>query len=267
VATARESQLIPFDMPASGRMLTLAGLPTYVEESGRGPTLYYLHGATEWIGYAEEFTGLLARRFRVIQAERRGHGRSPDVPGPLTYAAMTADTIALMEHYGDVPAHLVGFSDGGIIALLLAMARPELVASVVAIGANVRVDGLTDETLRELAGATPENWPAEYRDAHARLSPDGPEHWPVFCQKVIDMVLREPNLANADLAQVTAPTLLVGGDRDAIRLEHFVEMHRAIAGSQLCILPCAPHEITAEQPKPAFEVTARFLVNEQARNH
>jgi pimeloyl-ACP methyl ester carboxylesterase len=83
---------------------------------------------------------------------------------------------------------------------------------------------------------------------------------------VIEMALREPNLTNADLAHVTAPTLLVGGDRDAIRLEHFVEMHRAIAGSELCILPGASHEITAEQPQPAFEITARFLANEQARS-
>jgi pimeloyl-ACP methyl ester carboxylesterase len=253
----------PDPLPAStARALLTAGVETYVEESGSGPTVFYLHGATEWIGYAEEFTGLLARRFRVIQPERRGHGRTPDVPGPLTYAAMTADTIALMEHFGGEPAHLVGFSDGGIIALLLAMARPELVARVVAIGPNVRVDGLTDETLDELAQATPENWPPGYRDAHTRLSPDGLEHWPVFCQKVIDMVLREPNLTDADLAQITAPTLLVGGDRDVIRLEHFVEMHRAIVGSQLCILPGASHEIPAEHPQRAFEVTARFLANE-----
>jgi len=245
---------------------TIAGIPTYVEESGRGSTVFYLHGATEWIGYAEEFTRLLAGRFRVIQAERRGHGRTPDVPGPLTYEAMTADTAALIEHFDCGPAHLVGFSDGGIIALLLAIERPDLVDRVVSIGPNARVDGLTQETLDWLAEVTPETWPAESADAYGRLSPDGPDHWSIVCRKVVEMVLREPSIATDDLARITAPTLLIGGDRDVVRLEHFVEMHQSIPGSQLCILPAASHEIPTEEPVRAFELTARFLESASAEH-
>ena len=237
----------------------IAGIPTYVEESGGGPTVFYLHGATEWIGYADEFTRLLAARFRVVQAERRGHGRTPDVPGPLTYEAMTADTIALIEHLDCGPAHIVGFSDGGIIALLLALARPDLVDRIVAIGPNARVDGLTDETLTWLAEVTPEMWPSECSEAYARLSPDGPGHWPTVCRKVVEMLLREPDIAADDLARITAPTLLIGGDRDVVRSDHFLEMHRAIPGSQLCILPGASHEIPTEEPGRASELTTRFL--------
>jgi pimeloyl-ACP methyl ester carboxylesterase len=240
-------------------MLELAGIPTHVQERGEGPTVYYLHGATEWIGYSATFTDLLASRYRLIEAERRGHGRTPDVPGPLTYAAMTADTIALLEHYGGGPAHVVGFSDGAIVALLLAMERPDLVARIVAIGANARVDGLTGPTLCDLAEATPENWPVEYYDAYARLSPDGAEHWPVVLDKVLEMLQREPNLTTDDLARISAPTLLVGGDRDVVRLEHFVEMHRAIAGSQLGIVPGAGHELTVDEPERLFDLTTRFL--------
>jgi pimeloyl-ACP methyl ester carboxylesterase len=101
----------------------------------------------------------------VIEAERRGRGRTPDVPGPLTYDAMTAGAVALIEHYSDRPAHLVGFSDGGNIALLLAIARPDLVARLVSIGPNTRVGGLTDETLALLAEVTPDTWPREYFEA------------------------------------------------------------------------------------------------------
>jgi len=239
----------------------IAGIPAYVEESGSGPVVWYLHGATEWIGYAEEFTGLLASRFRVIQAERRGHGRTPDVPGALTYEAMTADTVSLMEHFDYGPASVVGFSDGGIIALLLAIARPDLVDRVVSIGPNAQVEGLTDEALAWLAGVTPETWPREYSDAYRQLSPDGPDHWPIVCRKVTEMMLCEPNIAADDLARITAPTLLIGGDRDVVRIEHFLEMYQAIPGSQLCILPGAPHEIPTEEPQRAFELTARFLEN------
>jgi len=231
----------------------------YWEESGTGRPLFYLHGMTEWIGYSGEFTALLATRFRVVQAERRGHGRTPDVDGPITYDAMAADMAAFMDRLGYGPAHVVGFSDGGIIALLLAMSRPDLVARVVAIGPNVRVDGLTDEALAELREATPQNWPPEYAAAYAQLSPDGSEHWPEVLRKLVEMVVREPNLSDADLGKITAPTLLIGGDHDMVRLEHFLEMHRAIPASQLCILPGASHEITVEEPERAFEITARFL--------
>jgi pimeloyl-ACP methyl ester carboxylesterase len=237
----------------------IAGVPTYVEESGGGPTVFYLHGATEWIGYADEFTRLLAGRFRVIQAERRGHGRTPDVPGPLTYEAMTADTIALIEHFDCGSAHIVGFSDGGIIALLLALARPDLVDRIVTIGPNARVDGLTDETLSWLAEVTPETWPSAYSEAYARLSPDGPDHWPTVCRKVVEMLLREPNIATHDLAGITTPTLLVGGDRDMVRNDHLFEMYQAIPNSQLCILPGASNEIPTEEPARAAELTVRFL--------
>ena len=231
----------------------------YREEAGSGPPLFYMHGVTEWIGYSEAFTALLAMKFRVIQAERRGHGRTPDIEGPLTYDAMTQDMAALMDDLALGAAHLVGFSDGGIIALLLAMARPDLVARVVAIGPNVRVDGFTDEASAWLRDATPETWPSECVEAYARLSPDGPEHWPVVFSKAKEMMLREPDLTDEDLGRISAPTLLIGGDRDMIRLEHFLEMHRAIAGCQLCILPGASHEITLEEPERAFEITARFL--------
>ena len=241
---------------------TIAGIPTYVEESGSGPALLYLHGATEWVGYSAELTALLAGRFRVIQPERRGHGRTPDVPGLLTFAAMTSDTAALIEHYGVGPVNVVGFSDGAIIGLLLAIERPELVARLVAIGPNARVDGLTDEALGWLEQVTPETWPRECYDAYARLSPDGPGHWPVFLDKVVEMLLREPDISAGDLARITAPTLLIGGERDMVRQNHFLELHEAIPGSELCILPGVSHEVTTGEPLRAFELTSRFLAGE-----
>ena len=240
-------------------MLTIAGLPTYVEESGSGPPLLYLHGAAEWIGYAEPLTDLLEQSFRVIQAERRGHGRTPDVEGPLTYDAMASDTVALLDQLALGPIPLVGYSDGAIVALLTALHRPDLVAAIVAIGANARVDGLTSGARRELAMTTPENWPAENREAYERLSPDGPAHWAVVCEKIRQMLLREPEILSETLAQITVPTLLVGGDRDAIRLEHFLELYGAIPRSQLAILPDAPHELPVEEPQLVAELATRFI--------
>ena len=233
-------------------IVDVRGLPTYVESSGEGTTILFLHGAAEWIGYSSKLVARLAETYRVVQPERRGHGRTPDRLGDLTYADMTEDTLALTGAMGLERPHLVGFSDGGIIALEAAMARPDRIGKVVAIGANVSVSGLTDEALEWLRGVTPDTWrPREAAKKHA--------DWPVFGQKVIDMLRREPEIPLPDLGRITTPVLVIGGDRDMIRLEHLVAIHRAIADSELCIIPGASHELTVELPDLLAEITRRFL--------
>jgi pimeloyl-ACP methyl ester carboxylesterase len=83
-----------------------------------------------------------AESFRVIAPERRGHGHTADVPGPLTYAAMSTDTIGFVDKIVAGPAHLVGWSDGGIVGLMVAIARPDLVRKLVVIGANFDTAGV-----------------------------------------------------------------------------------------------------------------------------
>ena len=197
----------------------------------------------------------------MIQPERQGHGRTPDRVGGLTYAGMTADTAGLIEEMSLSRPHVVGFSDGAIIALELAMRHPALVGRVVAISPNVSVSGLTDDALEWLEDVTPETWPEHSARRHRELSPDGPDHWPVFCRKVIDMLRREPEIPFDELATIESPVLVVGGDRDLIRLEHFVDIHRAVPRSQLCIMPGTSHELTVEQPVLLAEITLRFLAS------
>jgi len=243
-------------------VLTVRGVPTYVETSGAGPTLLYLHGAAEWVGYSSGLMHRLDQANRVVQPERRGHGRTADQPGALTYEEMTADTIALIEQLGLDRPPIVGFSDGAIIALQIARARPELAGKVVAIGPNVSVSGMTDEALEWLRSVTPETWPEEFARMHRSLSPDGPEHWPVFAQKVIDMLRVEPEIPLEQLAAIKVPVLVMGADHDLIRLEHLVAIHRAIEGSQLCIIPGASHELTVEAPDLVAGIIERFLAGE-----
>jgi pimeloyl-ACP methyl ester carboxylesterase len=232
-------------------IVDVRGLPTYVDESGEGPAVLFLHGAAEWIGYSEALVSLLAQTFRVVQPERQGHGRTPDRPGDLTYAGMSEDTLALVEAMELDRPHVVGFSDGAIIGLEAAMSRPELIGKVVAIGPNVSVSGLTDEALEWLRDVTPASWDRERPRRH--------RDWPVFGQKVIDMLRREPEIPLQDLARITTPVLVIGADHDMIRLEHLVAIHRAIPGSQLCIIPGAGHELTVEQPDLVAELTRRFI--------
>lgn len=119
-----------------GGYLQIGDLKTWYDEQGAGESLVLLHGGLStnatWASQMPDF----ANRFRVIAPERRGHGHTPDVEGSLSYDAMAADTIAFLTELLGGPAHLVGWSDGGIVGLLVAMARPDLVHKLVVIGVN-----------------------------------------------------------------------------------------------------------------------------------
>ena len=223
----------------------------HVETCGRGSPLLFLHGAAEWIGYSSRLVDLLAQRHRVVQPEQQGHGQTPDRPGDLTYAGMTADTLALIDAMGLERPHLVGFSDGGIVAIEAAMQRPDRIGKFVAIGPNVSVSGFNEEARQWLREVTPDSWDGERVTRH--------KDWPAFGQKVIDMMRREPEIPLEQLARITTPALIIGADHDLVELEHLLAIHRAIRGSQLAIVPGATHELTVEQPELVAELALRFL--------
>ena len=121
----------------------LLGHPTWVHVDGdQGETVLLLHGGLSNSDAMLETIGRpLGRTYRLAAFDRRGHGRTADTGEPFHYSAMADETIAFLEHLGG-PAHLVGWSDGGIVALLVALRRPDLVGRIVAIGANYHFDGV-----------------------------------------------------------------------------------------------------------------------------
>src|SRR5262249_51821332 len=161
----------------------------------------------------------------------------PDVEGPLNYRDMATDTIAFLEGVVQQPAHLVGWSDGGIVGLMVASARPDLVRKLVAISANADTDGIVPGAHEQL------NVPADhpsmemFRGLYAASSPDGPDHWPVVFEKFQQMAMTQPDITNAELAAIKVPTLILASDDDLVTLEHTVELFRAIPGAELAIVP------------------------------
>jgi pimeloyl-ACP methyl ester carboxylesterase len=128
-----------------GRYIDVGDVSVWYTDQGNGEPLVLLHGGLctndTWAAQMPTF----ARHFRVIAPERRGHGHTADVAGPLTYTAMAADMIGLLDQAVGMPAHLVGHSDGGIVGLMIAIARPDLVAKLVAISANIDPSGVLPE--------------------------------------------------------------------------------------------------------------------------
>ncbi|CAM5694342.1 putative aminoacrylate hydrolase RutD [Streptomyces afghaniensis 772] len=244
-----------------GDYVELPGVRTWYETDGAGDPLLLLHGGLctneTWQAQRADF----AANFRVLLPERRGHGHTPDVDGPLSYQDMADDTVAFIEEVVGGPAHLVGWSDGGVIALLVAIARPDLVRKVVAIGANFLPSpqsGAAPEMLDQMA---PDDL-TMFREAYEAVSPDGAAHWPVVVGKLAAMFRTEPTIRTEDLARITAPTLVLVGDDDLITLEHTIALYRAIPGSQLAVVPGTSHALLMEKPGEVNRIILDFLAKE-----
>jgi len=223
---------------------------TYYEVVGRGDPLLLLHGGLCAIETISGLTERLAEHYRVYLPERRAHGRTPDVDGPITYDLMARDTIAFLDAVGMSSAHFVGWSDGAVVALLVAMQRPDLVRRLVMIGTHVNPEGLPSEVheMMKLDAMPPEALPPVLRELYAGVSPDGPDHWDVVVDKEWQMLRSEPNIALEELAKVSAPTLLLVAEHDFPTLEHSEAMSRSFPNGELQVVPDADHGMPMEKP-------------------
>lgn len=224
-----------------------------------------LHGG---FGTIEDFafqTPELAKRFKVIAFERPGHGRTADDGQPFSFNRMTDYTIAFMDSSGLKAANLVGWSDGAAVALLVAIARPDLVKRVVSVGGFFNTGNLSAHDKDWLKSATPESFrkaAPEVVKRYDELSPDGPAHFPIVFDKTVRMWLNEPDIQKEELAKISAPTLVMAGDREAIPQEHTLELFRSIRGAQLCIVPGSTHFLLSENPDKANRAILEFLLTE-----
>jgi pimeloyl-ACP methyl ester carboxylesterase len=241
-----------------GQYTEVAGIRTWYEELGGGDPLLLMHGGLTDARSLGPNAPELAESFHVYMPDRRGHGHTPDVDGPITYAGMAEDTIAFLEMVVGGPAHLVGHSDGANVALLVALRRPDLVRRLVLISGNFHHDGLVDGAvdIDQVGGFLEE--------AHAQVSPDRREHYPVFVAKIVRMIAEEPTLSISDLAQVLSPTLVMAGDDDAIKLSHTCALYENIPDAELAIVPRTSHALTMEKPALVNRLILDFLSTDPA---
>ena len=245
-----------------GEYVELPGVRTWYEVEGQGDPVLLLHGGfvtnETWGAQRADF----AADHRTFLPERRAHGHTPDVEGRLSYYDMASDTIDFLTSVVESPAHLVGWSDGGIVALLVAIERPDLVRKIVVTGANfkpVPEIGMA-EALDELDADAPEM--EMFRAMYEAASPDGAEHWPVVVGKMVEMSRTEPDIPMEDLGRIGSPTLVVVGDDDFVPLEHTIELYRAITNSELAVVPGTSHAHFMEKPSLVNRIVLDFLDND-----
>jgi pimeloyl-ACP methyl ester carboxylesterase len=161
---------------------------------------------------------------------------------------MAADSSALLEGLEVAQADVIGWSDGGVVALLLARDRPDLVRRVIALGANV--DAGPGEP-RHLASADDAD--------QARLTPERLGLEARFARALVAMWRSPHGISFADLGRIAAPILFIAGDRDLITLDHTVAMFRAAADAQVAVVPAAGHDVALTHPELVASLIERFL--------
>jgi pimeloyl-ACP methyl ester carboxylesterase len=245
-----------------GEYVDIDGHPTWVETSGQNgdnaDTVLVLHGG---LSNSDELLNpigaALGERWRVVAFDRRGHGRTRDTDAPFHYEGMATETIGVLEKVVGGPAHLVGWSDGGIVALLVALRRPDLVRRLVLIGANFHFDGM-----RPLDIAPDSPVLAMLQSAYAERSPDGAEHFEAMTEKAFTLFATEPTLTVADLARIVSPALVLVGDDEPIELVHTCALYESMSVSQLAVIPGASHLVPMEKPADVCRVIIDFLLGD-----
>jgi pimeloyl-ACP methyl ester carboxylesterase len=235
------------------------GLPTWHEVHGDGPAVVLLHGAFAGASsWAAQAPALARAGYRVHVPERRGHAHTGDVEGPLSYGVMADDTVAYLDRVVGGPAHLVGWSDGAVVGLLVAQRRPDLVGRLVLIGQYYNSSGKVPGGLTDQLGAGGDEVMGFLRGEYDQVSPDGPEHFPTVFEKTLAMLATEPELDLASLAAVAAPTLVLQGDRDEVTLEHGAAVAAALPNGRLAVLP-GTHALPVEAPEVVNALLEWFL--------
>src|SRR5215207_578598 len=230
------------------------GLRMYYEVHGEGRPLVLLHGAYQTADTIGPILPGLAETRQVIVPELQAHGRTADIDHPITYEGMADDVAALIGYLGLDCPDVFGFSMGGAAALQLAVRHPEVVRRLVLVSVSFRSDGAQPELNEMLPTITPEAFSGTPIEAAYKEVAPNPEDFPRLVEKMKRLDTTPFAWPAEDVRGIEAPTMIVVGDADVVRLEHAVEMFRLLGGgamgdlagfskARLVVLPGTTHFI------------------------
>ena len=221
----------------------------YIEQ-GEGFPLILLHGNGEDVSYFVNQMEPFAKHFRVIAIDTRGHGQSPRGNAPFTIRQFAEDLLGFMDLHHIDKAHILGFSDGGNIAMVYALAHPERVEKLILNGANLDASGV--KTRIQI--------PIEigYRIAKlfSKKSPEARKN-----AELLGLMVNDPNVKPEELARIQCPTLVIAGSKDMIKEKHTHLIAQSIPGAQLVIIP-GSHFVANKAPDSFNAAVLRFLLQD-----
>lgn len=250
-ATGVQAQSISYgNNAAAGKFFPVRGIQMYTEQYGSGKPLLLIHGNGGNISGMASVIPFFSEHYRVIAVDSRAHGKSIDRSDSLSFEMMADDMVALLQQMKLDSAYVIGWSDGGIVALEMAMRHPSSVIRLAATGANIRPDS---------TALIPSLWLDEQRHYEKfknakRTTDKGRNDWKIF---LLDW--QQPNLPDAALKAIQCPALIIAGDHDLICAEHTLQIFRHISRAQLWIVPRSGHATLIEHKDDFCRTVDRFF--------
>jgi pimeloyl-ACP methyl ester carboxylesterase len=231
------------------------GIKIWYAVFGRGQPVVLLHGGLANANYWGHQVRALDKHYQVIVMDSRGHGRSSRDAKPYGYDLMASDVLGLMDHLGIEKAAIVGWSDGAIIGLDIAMHHPERVTKLFAFAANSDPSGVADVAKSEVFNSFIARAGEEYKG----LSPT-PTEYKAFVDQITKMWGTQPHWTDADLERIHVPTWIADADHDeAIKRENTEFMAAHVPGAGLLIEPDVSHFSFLQDPQQFTDHVLHFL--------
>lgn len=230
-----------------GQLFLKMDIQHFFIEQGQGEPLILLHGNGEDHSYFVHQIAYFSKSYRVIALDTRGHGKTPRGNAPFSIQQFAKDLYYFMEEHAINRANLLGFSDGGNIALAFALEHPEKILRLILNGANLNPKGVKPSVQIPIV--------LGYHTALllAKKSPKAKRN-----AELLGLMVNEPNIAPCQLKQITAKTLVIAGTRDMIKEKHTRQIFEHLPNAQLCLIP-GNHFIAKENPELFNKKVAGFL--------
>lgn len=234
---------------AAGHYIHIRGFNMYYEVYGSGKPLLFIHGNGGSISAFSNNIPVFANSYKVIAVDSRAHGKSVDPSDSLTFEQMADDFSALLDSLHADSAYVIGWSDGGINGLLLAIRHPDKVKMLAITGANLTADTL---------GLTPGCFAGiQQGNAELRKKTQTPQVKNEL--KISDLDLYQPNITNEQLHTIKCPTLVIGGDHDLIPVKHTTQIAQNIPKSYLWIIPASGHATPIDKKDQFNKIVGDFF--------
>lgn len=228
-----QEKKVPYgNNPATGKFYEIRGIKIYTEVYGQGDPLLVIHGNGGSMADFSNQIPYFSKKYTVILADSRSQGKTTDTGDSLTYEMMADDYDALLTAMNIDSANVIGWSDGGINGLLLAIRHPGKVKKLAITGANLVPD--TSAVYEDVAGLV-----QPFYDEARKNKGNGPKE--LVQWKLMRLLVEQPNIPLSALHTIQCPTLVIAGDHDVIKVEHTLQIWKNIPKAFLWILPNSGH--------------------------
>jgi len=239
--------------PAAGKYATVNGIQMYYEIYGQGAPLVLVHGNGGSVKSMANQIEYFKSRYKIIVADSRAQGKSGDTNNRLTYEQITDDWSALLDQLHIDSAYFIGWSDGGIESLLMAIRHPNKVKMMAIMGANLQPDS-------SAVYGWAVNWVEKTAAAiDGMIAKKDTSYNYAQAKKLFDLLGKQPHIPATDVQKIKAPTLVMAGDKDVITLPHTIQIYQNLQKAWLGIFPGATHMIPETDPDLFNSTVERFF--------